>query len=131
MKKLSSQFLFTGATVLTLVFFVMQAWLLLPIAFFIAFFGMMAADHEQIAQMDASTAAMLLTLEQRPLLSLDAFCGRELLFYRAGYPVYRKLTGLDGDWELQGEQQDSVLDEAAIRVFPGFVYRRVEPVSEG
>jgi hypothetical protein len=53
------------------------------------------------------------------------------LFYRAGYPVYRKLTGLDGDWELQGEQQDSVLDEAAIRVFPGFVYRRVEPVSEG
>lgn len=124
MKKCPSQFLFTGASVLTVVFLLSQSWLLLPLPFFIAFLAMMRADQEQILQMDASVGAMLLNVQQRPLLSLDAFRGSELLFYRAGYPVYRRLRGLDGEWELVGEQHETPMTAARIRVFPGFIYQQ-------
>lgn len=114
---------------MTLVFLLSQSWLLLPLAFLIAFIGMMRADREQLAQLDPSTTAMLLCVPQRPLLSLDAFRGRELLFYRAGYPVYRKLTGLDSDWEFLGEQHETPMHNGVIRVFPGFVYQKIESGS--
>jgi len=127
MKTVNSQFLFTGSTVLTACALVSSEWLLLPIAFFLAFFAMLLADREQIAQMDANTLAMLLEDHQRPVMPIDLFRGKELLFYRGGYPVYRYLVANDALWQLMGKDGEVSQEDGMIRVFPGYVYRRIDP----
>ncbi|WP_287880383.1 hypothetical protein [Aquitalea sp.] len=123
--KTHSSFFFTGATVLTLFGLLSGHWLMLPIAFLIAFCGMVVADREQLADMDARTAAMLLVLpSQHPLLPLDHFHGDELMFYQAGSPVYRVLQANGASWELVGEYGKVEDDSGCIRVYPGYLYRR-------
>ena len=124
--KVTSRFLFTGSAVLALLAFVFESWLMLPVAFFVAFFGMLVADREQLADMDQTALAMMLAMpEQRPLQTLDDFRCQELLFYSAGYPVYRYLIASDSCWELVGEESQVKAERGMIRVFPGFLYRRV------
>jgi len=123
--KLHSSFFFTGATVLSLFALFSEHWLMLPIAFFTAFAGMVVADREQLADMDERTAAMLLIFPgQHPLLPLDHFHGDELLFYRAGSPVFRVLQARGQRWELVGEFGEVEDDSGCIRVYPGYLYRR-------
>ncbi|GGY09726.1 hypothetical protein [Paludibacterium paludis] len=110
-------------------FFLSGEWLMLPVAFFIAFFATILADREQLAEMDASTAAMLLEGRQRPVFPAELFRGRELLFYRAGCPIYRYLVARDGLWQLLGEDGKVRQEDGMIRVFPGYVYQRVERPS--
>lgn len=124
---ISSRFLFTGSTVLSLLFLVSGHWLLLPIAFFISFFAMIRADKEQMAEMDNAALAMMLEQQHdRPLLSLDYFRGKELLFYRAGSPVYRELIAKDSRWQFIGPDQGEPARKGCIRVFPGYLYQRVK-----
>ncbi len=124
---MNSRFFFIGGTVLTLFGLLSGHWLMLPIAFFVAFSGMILADREQLSEMDAHTAAMLLAVPGRPpLLPLDHFTGRELLFYRAGCPVYRQLLSQGRCWELVGEQGKVEDESGCIRVYPGYLYRRVQ-----
>ncbi|POZ63245.1 hypothetical protein [Chromobacterium alticapitis] len=122
--KVSSHFLFTGASILTLLSLADHQYLLLPLAFLIAFLGLSAADREQIAEMAAHTTAMLIPASQRPLLPLDAFRGQDLMFYRAGSPVYRTLIARDSRWQLLGEQGQVQEEPGCIRVYPGYLYRR-------
>ncbi|QEL57496.1 hypothetical protein [Chromobacterium paludis] len=122
--KVSSRFLFTGATILTLLGLAGHQYLILPVAFLIAFLGLSAADREQIAEMAAHTTAMLIPASQRPLLPLDAFRGQDLMFYRAGSPVYRTLIARDSRWQLLGEQGQVPEEPGCIRVYPGYLYRR-------
>ena len=125
--KLNSSFFFTGATVITVCGLVSSHWLMLPMAFFIAFFGLIAADREQLADMDNATASMLLAIPSaRPLLPLDYFEGHELLFYRAGSPVFRVLIARDARWELLGEQGQVKDESGCIHVYPGYLYRRAQ-----
>jgi hypothetical protein len=123
--KTHSSFFFTGATTLTLFGLLSGHWLMLPLAFLLAFCGMVAADREQLADMDVQTAAMLLVLpSQHPLLPLDHFHGNELLFYQAGSPVYRILQANGASWELVGEYGKVEDVSGCIRVYPGYLYRR-------
>ncbi|AXE35596.1 hypothetical protein [Chromobacterium phragmitis] len=122
--KVSSHFLFTGAAILTLLGLAGHEYLILPVAFLIAFLGLSAADREQIADMAAHTTAMLIPASQRPLLPLDAFRGQDLMFYRAGSPVYRTLIARDSRWQLLGEQGAVPEEPGCIRVYPGYLYRR-------
>jgi hypothetical protein len=122
--KFSSHFLFTGAAILTLLGLAGHEYLILPVAFLIAFIGLSAADREQIADMALHTTAMLLPASERPLLPLDAFRGQDLMFYRAGSPVYRTLIARDSRWQLLGEQGEVAEEPGCIRVYPGYLYRR-------
>ncbi|UTH75493.1 hypothetical protein [Chromobacterium sp. IIBBL 290-4] len=122
--KINSHFLFTGAAILTLLSLADQQYLILPIAFLIAFIGLSAADREQIADMASHTTAMLIPASQRPLLPLDAFRGQGLMFYRAGSPVYRTLIARDACWQFLGEQGEVAEEPGCIRVYPGYIYRK-------
>ncbi|POA96928.1 hypothetical protein C2134_19325 [Chromobacterium sinusclupearum] len=122
--KFSSHFLFTGAAILTLLGLAGHEYLILPVAFLIAFIGLSAADREQNADMASHATAMLVPASQRPLLPLDAFRGQDLMFYRAGSPVYRTLIARDSRWQLLGEQGEVAEEPGCIRVYPGYLYRR-------
>ncbi|AAQ61932.1 hypothetical protein [Chromobacterium violaceum] len=122
--KVSSHFLFTGAFVLTLLSLADQQYLMLPVAFLAIFLGLSAADREQLAEMSPRAAAMLLPASQRPLMPLDAFRGQDLMFYRAGSPVYRTLHARDARWQFLGEQGEVAEEPGCIRVYPGYLYRR-------
>lgn len=124
--KADSSFYFTGSTVLTLLAFASTTWPLLAIALFVMFCGMMVADREQLAALDSRALAMFLVQHERPLLPLDAFRGRELLFYHAGQPVYRYLIARDTRWLLVGKQDEVKEGPGMIRVCPGFLYRRLD-----
>ncbi|OBU87720.1 hypothetical protein [Chromobacterium subtsugae] len=123
--KISSHFLFTGSTILTLFGLADQQYLILPVAFLIAFIGLSAADREQLADMTLHATAMLIPASQRPLLPLDAFRGQGLMFYRAGSPVYRMLIARDSRWQFLGEQGEVAEEPGCIRVYPGYLYRRL------
>ena len=123
--KLNSHFLFTGASVLTLFSLADHQYLLLSMAFLLAFCGLRCADREQINEMALFATATLLPASQQPLLPLDAFRGQELMFYRAGSPVYRTLIARDSQWQLLGEQGEVAEEPGCIRVYPGYLYRRL------
>lgn len=110
--------------ILTLLGFADHAYLILPVAFLIAFFGLSAADRAQIADMTPHAAAMLLPASEHPLLPLDAFRGQDLMFYQAGSPVYRTLVARDSRWQLLGKQGMAPEEPGCIRVYPGYPYRR-------
>ncbi|MEN7433091.1 hypothetical protein VA599_20330 [Chromobacterium sp. TRC.1.1.SA] len=59
------------------------------------------------------------------LLPLDAFHGHDLMFYRAGSPVYRTLVARDSRWQLLGEQGVVPEEPGCIRVYPGYLYSRL------
>ncbi|WP_234004499.1 hypothetical protein [Chromobacterium vaccinii] len=59
------------------------------------------------------------------LLPLDAFHGHDLMFYRAGSPVYRTLVARDSRWQLLGEQGMVPEEPGCIRVYPGYLYSRL------
>lgn len=120
---MKSHFLFTGGSVLAVVFAIGGAWPLLSISFLVMMAGIWMADREQIAELAPSTLAMFVQ-EDRPLLSLDHFRGRHLLWYQAGTPVYRILQARDTTWELVGKEGEVPLERGMIRVFPGLLYRR-------
>nr|WP_199066130.1 hypothetical protein [Chromobacterium sp. ASV5] len=122
--KVSSHFLFTGASTLTLIGFASQQYLLLAAAILISFCAMGVADREQLGEMNAFAAAVALPASQRPLLPLDAFRGQELMFYHAGSPVYRTLIARDSRWQWLGEQGQVAEEPGCIRVYPGHLYRR-------
>jgi len=127
--KINSQYLFSGATVLAVIFFATEAWPLLAVVLLVMFAGLIVADREQLAAIgrDADAAAMFVARHDRPLLSLDHFRGHELIGYRSGYPVYRTLAARGSRWGLVGHE-DEVGEQSreTIRVFPGFVYRRLD-----
>ncbi len=127
--KLNSQFFFTGSTVLVLCFFASGEWVMLPIPFFIAFLALWLADREQIAALDGAALAMILEDSRRPVLPVDLFRGRELVCYRGGYPIYRYLVANDGVWKLLGKDSEVTQEAGMIRVFPGYVYQRVDTDS--
>ena len=122
--KVSSNFLLTGAAILNLLGLAGHAYLILPVAFLIAFVGLSAANREQIADMTPHAAAMLLPTSEHPLLPQDAFRGQDLMFYQAGSPVYRTLVARDSRWRLLGEQGKVAEEAGCIRVYPGYPYRR-------
>ncbi|WP_024301151.1 hypothetical protein [Pseudogulbenkiania sp. MAI-1] len=124
--KADSRFYFTGSIVLTLMAFASATWPLLAIALLATFCGMMVADREQLAALDSRALAMFLVQHERPLLPLDAFRGRELLFYHGGQPVYRYLIGRDTRWQLVGPQDEVKEGPGMIRVWPGYLYRRLD-----
>ncbi|MBI3145558.1 MAG: hypothetical protein HYZ18_09940 [Pseudogulbenkiania sp.] len=124
--KADSSFYFTGGTVLTLLALLSATWPLLAIALFVTLYGLAVADREQLAALDSRALAMFLVQHQHPLLPLDAFRGRELLFYYAGQPVYRYLIARDARWQLVGKQDEVKEGPGMIRVWPGYLYRRLD-----
>ncbi|MEN6078423.1 hypothetical protein [Chromobacterium piscinae] len=110
--------------ILTLLGFAGHAYLILPVAFLIAFFGLSAADRAQIADMTPHAAAMLLPASEHPLLPLDDFRGQDLMFYQAGSPVYRTLVARDSRWQLLGKQGKVAEEPGCTRVYPGYPHRR-------
>lgn len=124
---MGSRFFLTGSAVLTLMFFLSGAWVMLPIPFFIMLFGIYWAEQEQIDELDSMTISMLVPAPVHSMLLPEQFTGRELLFYQAGSPVYRELWAGKVCWLLVGAHKSG--DEAPafehILIFPGFVYRRV------
>lgn len=126
--KPNSQFFFIGAGVLTLAAFVTATWALLIVPMLLIFCAMACADCEQQRQLpeDAQAAAMFLARSNLPLLPLDYFRTQDFLGYRAGYPVYRRLTSANGtQWLLLAHEDDlDTLPTGAIRVFPGLVYQK-------
>ena len=70
-------------------------WLLLPLALAVLLWGARQADSEQVARLmsgegDADALSMLFEPRRsHSLLPLDHFTCRDLMFYRAGWPVYR------------------------------------------
>ncbi|MDN0075757.1 hypothetical protein QU481_12765 [Crenobacter sp. SG2303] len=127
--KINSQSLFGGAAILAVIFFATEAWPLLAVVLLVVFCGLVVADREQLAVIarDADTAAMFVDCHSQPLLSLDHFRGHELIGYRSGYPVYRTLAGRGAHWGLVGHEDEvDEMPRGAIRVFPGFIYRRLD-----
>lgn len=127
---MKSHFLFTGGSVLAVVFAIGGAWPLLSVSFLVMMAAIWLADREQIAELAPSTLAMFVQ-EDRPLLSLDHFRGHHLLWYQAGTPVYRILRARDSSWELVGKEGEVPLERGMIRVFPGLLYRRLPADSDG
>lgn len=127
---MKSHFLFTGGSVLAVVFAIGGAWPLLSVSFLVMMAAIWLADREQIAELAPSTLAMFVQ-EDRPLLSLDYFHGHHLLWYQAGTPVYRILRARDSSWELVGKEGEVPLERGMIRVFPGLLYRRLPADSDG
>ena len=122
--KTDSGFFFTGATVLAGMFFLFEAWAMLPFALLASLIGLVLADREQLAGLDAEAAAMFLAHNERPLLSPEAFSGRALVGDRSGCPVYRYLHRGQQCWTLLGPEGEVKTDGHCIRVFPGLMYRR-------
>lgn len=127
---MKSHFLFTGGSVLAVVFAIGGAWPLLSVSFLVMMAAIWLADREQIAELAPATLAMFVQ-EDRPPLPLDYFHGSQLLWYQAGTPVYRILQARDSTWELVGKEGEVPLERGMIRVFPGLLYRRQAPGSEG
>ncbi|WP_243694703.1 hypothetical protein [Crenobacter luteus] len=124
--KPNSSFLFTGGSVLAAIAFISEAWPLLLLALFVLFLGLIRADREQLAGLDARATEMFLARCDMPLLPLDGFAGEGLIGYRAGYPVYRVLKSRDARWQLLGPDDEVKVVGNAIRVCPGLIYRRLE-----
>ncbi|MFC3532565.1 hypothetical protein ACFOLG_10270 [Vogesella facilis] len=120
----NSQFFFTGASVLSLIFALDGAWPMLAFSLLVMFTGIWRADREQINELAPSTLAMFISRQELPLLPLERFRGQELLRYEAGYPVYRVLRAGDGEWELAGHDGEISSERDMIRVVPGLLYRR-------
>lgn len=123
----NSQFFFVGASVLSVMFTLDQAWPMLPFSLLVMFTGIWRADLEQIAEMAPSTLAMFLARTELPLLSPERFRGQELLRYEAGCPVYRVLRAGGYEWELVEEPPCMELGSDYIRVYPGLLYRCRKP----
>ncbi|RXZ44587.1 hypothetical protein [Crenobacter cavernae] len=124
--KLHSGFFFTGGSVLAGIAFVSEAWPMLLLALFVLFFGLVLADREQLAGLDARVAEMFLPRCELPLLPFEGFTGEGLIGYRAGYPVYRVLRSRDARWQLLGTDDEVNVVGNTIRVCPGLIYRRLE-----
>ncbi|SCK10515.1 hypothetical protein [Vogesella sp. LIG4] len=120
----NSQFFFVGASVLSVMFSLDQAWPMLSFSLLVMFTGLWRADLEQIADMAPSTLALFLARTELPLLPLERFKGHDLLYYQAGYPVYRVLRAGGHEWELVKEPPRLELGGDYIRVYPGLLYRR-------
>ena len=119
----NSQFFFVGASVLSVMFSLDQAWPMLSFSLLVMFTGLWRADLEQIAEMAPSTLAMFLVRTELPLLPPERFRGQELLRYEAGCPVYRVLRAGGLEWELVEETSCPALNSEYIRVYPGLLYR--------
>ena len=93
--KWDSRFFLTGAGVLSVMFMLDGDWLLLPLALAVLLWGARQADSERVARLmsgegDADALSMLFEPRRsHSLLPLDHFTCRDLMFYRAGWPVYR------------------------------------------
>lgn len=119
---MNSQFFLTGSSVLTVVFAIGGAWPLLALSFLVMMIGIWLAEREQIAAQAPDTLAMFVQ-DDRPLLPLDYFQGKQLLWYQAGTPVYRLLQTHDTTWELVGNEGEVPFEHGMIRVVPGLLYR--------
>lgn len=135
-RKWDSRFFLTGAGVLSVMFMLDGDWLLLPLALAVLLWGARLADSERVTRLvsgEGDADALLMLFEPRrshSLLPLDHFSCRDLMFYRAGWPVYRFLRSSRCWFEFVGErEQVGTLTEQHILVFPGVVYCKREDVA--
>ncbi|MEE9929926.1 hypothetical protein [Microvirgula aerodenitrificans] len=120
--KFDSAFFFTGAAICGTLFLADAAWVLLPIPLLLMFTAVAIDDCRRLRSLDADAAAMLLDTPRKPMMPLDGFRGRELMFYSAGQPVYRFLSDGQQLWIFLGHRDEVDAPDVSICVFPGYLY---------